>query len=282
MIVSTVIFTLSHTLAIPRTLSLEKREGSGRVFLDTSTVFYPEWQLQLRVVVEAVGAHFDTTLRDDFVISVNSPAVDGWSTSLPLFLLFASALSGEELPSSVFSTGCMYSPDGFISYGKPKGIQAKIDTLEALAKNTGIEKPIFLIPFSPFAYQSTRVQLCRVRTAFSALEKALPHTYERYAHNQEKLSSVTAHDTLKDVITYIPEKGDVFVLISDEKKEKEFSQTDVEGVPFIVETLPPDHPVYLYFIRDRTVFFRYSFQRKTMGMEAASAYKEVLYGSTGL
>ncbi len=279
MIVSTTIFTISRNVAFPRTLTVEKRKGSGNVFLDTHTIFYLEWQYQLRTVFETVQKFFEMKGEHDFFVSVNSLAVDGWSTSLPLFLLFASSFTGEELPANVFSTGCMYAPDGWISYGKFESVQAKIDTLEALSKSSRIENPLFLIPFSFYTYRHTYVTLYPVSSAFSALEKALPQTFQACKAKIKRLSSAAAQDDLQGVLDHSPKTGELLVLISADKSHQgEYLTTEVGGIPFIVEEVPSDHPVYLYFIRDSMVVFKHSHYSKDQALRVASHCEEVFHG----
>lgn len=278
---STTIFTtmmMSSTyLALPRTLSLEKRKGSGKIFLDTTrTIFYQEWQNQLKTVFEFVNTLFSVK-GCDFFISVDCKAVEGWSTSVPLFLLAASSITGELLPKNIFSTGCMRSPDGFISYANFKGTQAKIDALEHLVSYSHIEHPQFLVPFSVHAYHSETVQCIPVTSMFSVLKIALPETFQTYTSHIEKLSRVASQDSLRNV-PHIPETGDAFVLLSADHKvdNPEYSQCN-KGALIIMENVPPDRPVCLYFIREAQVLSKHFYHTTQEAREAASHYQEVFH-----
>lgn len=272
--ISTTIFTLAKNLAIPRTLTLEKREGEKKILLDTTkTIFYPDWQCQLQTVFEFVQQVFGS-FHFDFLVSVDSPAVDGWSTSVPLFLLFASILTGEPLPRNVFSTGCMFAPDGWVSHGKPEGIQAKIEASEVVAEHFSLENPKFLIPYSYHQYKSRKVQLHPVRSMFSALEIALPQTFRNYRKTIEPLLRAESQENLRRILGHIPE-GDALVIVSAEETGT-ITLRDIEGIPLVIEEVPPEKRVYLYFLRDRTIMFKYSFSKTENALKAASEYRKVL------
>lgn len=272
------IFTTSGNLSVPRTLSIEKKEGSGKVFLDTTkTTFYPEWQSQLHTVFEFVKKFYEKDFHYDFLISMDCQAVNGWSTSISLFLLFSSLITGEPLPKNIFSTGCMFSPDGWISHGKFKATQVKIDASEAFVQYSGVENPQFLIPFSYHEYKSEKVRLHYVRSVFSALEVALPETFQKYKQQIEKLSHVKAQDNLQNVLEYIPSSGEAFVLVSADADQppQVYSELD-EGVLFIKEKVSSD-PVYLYFIRDTMVMFKHFYDNQQKARTAAFQYQEVFH-----
>ena len=277
-VISTTIFTTAEKFAIPRTLYLEKKEGSGKVFLDSRTVFYPDWQHQLDTVLQFVRKFFKINFHWDFFISVNSQAVDGWSTSVPLFLLFASAVSGEPLPNNIFSTGCMFSPDGWISHGKFEAVQAKIDAAEAFSRNTNVENPEFLIPFSFHEYHSENVRLYSIKSVFSALKKALPQTFHMYQSRTEKFQHMSAQAALQGFS--LPSAGDLFVILSAEnQKQEQPKQLNLQtkaGIPIILEKVPSDQAVHLYFIHHSVVIFKHTYRNTDQAHAAASHYKEVL------
>ncbi len=272
---STTIFTTSKNLAVPRTLSLEKRRGKGRVLLDSQTIFYPDWQAQLQTVFQFVRKFFGTDLHSDFLISVNSKAVSGWSTSVPLFLLFASSITGEKLPENVYSTGCMFSPDGWISHGKFDAVQTKIDVSEALVQHFAVEDPTFLIPFSLYKYKSNKVRLCLIKSVFSALKIALPKTFEHYKSRIEELSRIELQDSFQHVLDSIPRKGDAFVLISQSQKKRYLEERI--GSTLLVREENPSDPVYLYFIRESTVVFKQRYTNSEKAYAEAFHYQEVLH-----
>ena len=275
MTVSTTILTASKNLAYPRTLRLETREGSGKIFIDTTiTLFHSGWQSQLHTVFAVVkkvfGPHFDC----DFFVSIDSHAVDGWSTSVPLFLQFASVIGREPLPDNMFSTGCMFSPDGWVSYGKVEAIQAKIDALEVYIPSKNIENPTFLIPFSFHHYKSEKVFLHFITSVFHALEIALPHTFNEYKSTIEELSRVTAQDALSHALAYIPGTDPVFVLVSADRKRGSFIETNIDSTPLIQEDVTG--PVHLYYIREGIVIFKHSHKDAQRACAAAHKYEEVL------
>jgi hypothetical protein len=274
--VSTTILTASRNLAVPRTLRLETREGSGKIFLDTTdTLFHKGWQSQLHTVFEVVtkvfGPHFDL----NFFVSIDSHAVDGWSTSVPLFLQFASLIKGESLADSIFSTGCMFSPDGWVSYGKFEAIQAKIDALEVYFPSKNIENPTFLIPFSFHHYKSEKVCLHFITSVFHALEIALPQTFHECKSRIEELSCITAQDALSNARAYIPRTGSVFVLVSADSEEGSYLKTSIDSTPFIREDT--SGPVHLYYIREGTVIFKHSHKDAQRALAAAHNYEEVFH-----
>lgn len=276
----TTVRTSSQYIALPRLLSLQKRKGSGRLFLDsTHTVFRQEWQKQVQTVFAFTSSLFSTE-HYDFLISVNCEDLDGWSTSIPLFLLAVSSITGELLPKNVFSTGCMHSPDGFISYGNFKGTQAKIDALEYLVSCSHIENPRFLVPFSIHACHSETVECIPVLNMAAVLEIALPETFQQYISSIEKFSHVASQDSLQN-LPHIPETGDTFVLLSaDHKRDNpEYSQCE-RGALFITENVPPDHPVFLYFIRETQVLSKHFYPNVQAALEAAPHYQEVFYEKT--
>jgi hypothetical protein len=272
---TTTILTASGNLAVPRTLRLETREGSGKIFLDTTdTLFHKGWQSQLHtvfsVVTQVFGPHFDL----NFFVSIDSHAVDGWSTSVPLFLQFASVIKGEPLPDSIFSTGCMFSPDGWVSYGKAEAIQAKIDALEVYSPSRNIENPTFLIPFSFHHYKSEKVHLHFITSVFHALEIALPQTFQEYKSRIEELSCITAQDALSRALAQIPRTGPVFVFVSEDSKGS-YSKTSLDSTPLIQEDT--SGPVHLYYIREGTVIFKHSHKDAQRALAAAHKYEEVLH-----
>ncbi len=280
--ISTTIFTTALTpskeyLAIPRTLSVQKRTGSGKILLDTTrTVFHRDWQLQLQTVSQFVQKFFGK-VDHDFFISVDTCAVSGWSTSVPLVLLFASAVTGEPLPDNMFSTGCMFSPDGWVSHGKFKSTQAKIDASEQVAHYTGIKDPLFIVPFS-YQYTSEKVTLFSVTSMFTALKRALPHLYKEYTETIKTFSHVKSQDALQNALDHIP-AGKVFAAVSasqDNCTDPVYSRTEIKSIPLLYENVPSDHPVYLYFIRDSTVLFKYSYKNIKRALAAASDYVKVL------
>lgn len=280
--ISTTIFTTVLTpskeyLAIPRTLSLQKRTGSGKILLDTTrTVFHRDWQLQLQTVSQFVQKFFGK-VNHDFLISVDTGAVSGWSTSIPLGLLFASALTGEPLPNNIFSTGCMFSPDGWVSHGKFNSTQAKIDASERFAQYKEMKDPLFIVPFS-HQYISEKVTLCYVTSIFSAFKRALPHLYKEYIKTIKTLSHVQSQDALQNVLDHLP-AGNVFVAVSASQNkctDPVYSPTEIKSIPFIYENVLPDNPVYLYCIKDSTVLFKYSYKTIKEAFAAASEYVKVL------
>lgn len=277
--ISTAVFVISHGRAVPRTLSVQKKTGNGRIFLDSSTIFYPEWQFQLRTVIQFMGKIFEYH-NYDFLISVDSEAVDGWSTSVPLFLLLTSAVTGEELPETIFSTGCMFSPDGWISHGKPGAVQAKIHALEGFSHDL-VQAPTFLVPFSLTIYKSEAVHLQYVRSMFSALEIALPHTYQKYSSQIKSLTYVKAQPDLCHILDHIPDKGDAFILVpaNTENSRSEKTSIDISQVgstPFIIEKPLPGY-MSLYFIRNNHVLFKHRYTDVDKARANALYYQEVLH-----
>ncbi|MBU7016287.1 MAG: hypothetical protein HXS44_02165 [Theionarchaea archaeon] len=272
--VCTTILTASRNLAVARTLRLEARAGSGKIFLDTTdTLFHKGWQSQLQTVFALVtkvfGPHFD----HNFLVSIDSHAVDGWSTSVPLFLQFASVIKGEPLPDNIFSTGCMFSPDGWVSYGKFEAIQAKIDALEVYFPSKNIEKPTFLIPFSFHNYKNEKVTLHFITSVFHALEIALPKTFKEHKSRIEELSCITAQDPLSRALHHIPRTGPVFVMVSADSKGS-YLKTSIGATPLIQEDTTG--PVHLYYIREGTVLFKHSHKDVEKALVAAHKYEEVI------
>ncbi|MBU7015278.1 MAG: hypothetical protein HXS52_09325 [Theionarchaea archaeon] len=278
---STVIFVLAENRGIPRTLSVQRMTGDGKIFLDASTIFYPEWQFQLRAVSQLIGKVFDCN-DYDFLVSVDSDAVDGWSTSVPLFLLLSSAVTGEELPKNVFSTGCMFSPDGWISHGRVEAVQAKIHALEVFSQENSIQVPTFLIPFSLHKYRTEAVHLHYVTSMFSALKTTLPHTFESHSSQIENLTHVRAQRDLCHLLDYIPDAGDVFVLVPTDEHESSKSQktspdiSEIGGTPCIKEQ-PLSGYMSLYFIRNNRVLFKHRYTNADRARADASQYQEVLH-----
>ena len=276
-VISTTIFTTFRDLAVPRTLYLEKREGTGKIFLDTTeTLFYPKWQSHARTVFSFVSTFLASDFSYDFTVSVTSRAVDGWSTSVPLFLLAVSAVTGEELPRNIFSTGCMFSPDGWVSHGKYESVQRKIDALNKFVEYKSVEDPHFLIPFSHYAYTSENVSLHLIKSVFSALKRALPRTYQNHKSQIEELSRIEAQDSLQPALKYIPSTGDAFVLISANEKRKSYTRTESGVLPFIKEE-GLSGSVYLYYIRENTVIFKHLYNNPESACAAALRYQEVLH-----
>jgi hypothetical protein len=277
--ISTVILVLSHGRAVSRTLSVQKKTGNGKIFLDSSTIFYPEWQFQLRTVTQFMGKILENP-DCDFLVSVDSEAVDGWSTSVPLFLLLTSAATGEELPKNIFSTGCMFSPDGWISHGNPEAVQAKIDALEAFSHDF-TQAPTFLVPFSLNTYKSETVRLCYIKSMFSALEIALPHTYQEYSSRIKNLTHVRAQPDLRSVFDYIPDKGDAFVLMPantecSKSQEPSIDTSQIGTTPFITKK-PLSRYMSLYFIRNDHVLFKHRYTDVDRARANALHYQEVLH-----
>lgn len=273
----TTVKTPSQYIALPRLLSLQKRKGSGRIFLDsTHTVFRQEWQKQAQTVFAFTSSLFSTE-HYDFLISVNCEDLDGWSTSIPLFLLFASSITGESLPKNIFAAGCMFLPDGFISYENFKGVQAKIDALEHVISYSPIETPRFLVPFSIHQYRSERVVCIQVASMFSALEIALPETFQTCTSQIKKLSHVKSQDALQHVL-HIPETGDAFVVVAADQQSNlpAYAQSD-SGTLIMVGNVPADHPVYLYFIRESQVMFKHFYSNAQEAFKAISRYEEVFH-----
>jgi hypothetical protein len=278
--ISTVVFVLSHERAVPRTLSVQKKTGDGKIFLDSSTIFYPEWQFQLRTVTQFMGniLEYDNC---DFLVSVDSEAVDGWSTSVPLFLLLTSAVTGEELPKTIFSTGCMFSPDGWISHGKSEAVQAKINALEVFSHDF-IQAPTFLVPFSLYNYKSETVHLCYIKSMFSALEIALPHTYQKYSSQIKNLTRVQAQPDLRNTLDYLPDAGDAFVVVPVDTMECSRSQktsldiSQIGSTPLIIEKPLPGY-MSLYFIRNNRVLFKHRYTDVDKARTDALQYQEVLH-----
>jgi hypothetical protein len=276
---STTIFTTlkSTGIGVPRTLSMNRKKGSGHIFLDANTIFYPDWQSQLQTVFDLTRKMFCID-SDDFFVSIDSKAVNGWSTSVPLFLLCASVITETPLPDNIFSTGCMYSPDGWVSFGKAEAVQAKIDASEAFATCTSIENPQFLIPFSLNRYKSKRVCLTYVKSVFSALKIALPQVYQEYITVITKLSHVTSQPDLQDVLEYIPDTGEVFALICTDQHPS-YSQKNTNSVPVIVPDAPSGR-MYLYFIKDNTVEFKHHYTNKEHALADTVKYTEVLHAES--
>ncbi|MBU7024516.1 MAG: hypothetical protein HXS40_10160 [Theionarchaea archaeon] len=276
--ISTVILVLSHGQAVPRTLSVQKKTGDGRIFLDSSTIFYPEWQFQLRTVTQFMGKIFEYH-NCDFLVSVDSEAVDGWSTSVPLFLLLTSAVTGEELPKTIFSTGCMFSPDGWISHGNPEAVQAKINALEVFSHDF-IQVPTFLVPFSLNTYKSETIRLCYIKSMFSALEIALPRTYQEYSSHIKNLTHVKAQPDLRSILDYLPDGDDAFVLVPantecSKSQEASIDISQVGATHFIMKKPLPGY-MSLYFIRNDRVLFKHRYTDVDKAHANALHYQEAL------
>jgi hypothetical protein len=215
---------------------------------------------------------------DDFFVSIDSKAVNGWSTSVPLFLLCASVITETPLPNNIFSTGCMYSPDGWVSFGKTEAVQTKIDASEAFVTRTSVENPQFLIPFSLNRYMNEKVNLTYVKSVFSALKIALPQVYQEYNTVIEKLSHVTSQPDLQDVLEYIPDTGEIFALICADQHPS-YSQKITHSVP-VIEPDTPSGRMYLYFIKDNTVEFKHHYTNKEHALKDTVKYTEVLHAES--
>ncbi|MBU6998046.1 MAG: hypothetical protein HXS41_04260 [Theionarchaea archaeon] len=276
--ISTAILVLSHGGAVARTLSVQKKKGNGKIFLDSSTVYYPEWQFQLRTITQFMEKILQYQ-NHDFLVSVDSWAVDGWSTSVPLFLLLTSAATGEQLPKNFFSTGCMFSPDGWISHGKPEAVQAKIDALEGFSHGV-VQAPVFLIPFSLDTYKSEAVHLRHIRSMFSALEIALPYTYQKCSLEIQNLIQAQAQPDLRQILDYLPGAGDAFVLVpadaSSKSRKPSIDISQVGSTPFIMEN-PLAGYLSLYLIRDNRVLLKHRYTDVNRARADALHYQEVMH-----
>lgn len=273
-IFTTVATPSGEYLVLPHTLSVQKRKGSGKIFLDsTNTTFRQEWQTQAQTVFTFVKTLF-SPVDSDFFISVDCQVIDGWSTSVPLFLLAASSITGEPLPKNIFSTGCMPSPDGFIDYGNFKSTQAKIDALEHLAVYSSLDDPQFLVPFARYEYSCETVQCTRVASMFSALKIALPETFQHYKSIIKKLSHVTTLLSGK-VLEYIPSEGDAFVIHSP-GTDAPYTVTTCGTIPVITEELPPDDPVTLYIVSNCSVVLTYRLATRKLAVKKVLEYKKIL------
>lgn len=275
---STTIFTTVITpsrkyFSVPHTLSVQKRKGSGRLFSEsTHTIFYGKWQKQLKTIFELLKTLFP--LEDwDFLVSVDCEAVEGSSASIPLFLMFASLTTGEKLPPNLFSTGSMSSPHGFLSYGHPESLIAKIEAFEHFVSYSLIEDPQFLIPF-PFHYDSKRVECIQVASVFSALKVALPETFQECNPMIENISHVTSVLS-GSVLDFIPSTGDIFVIHSFDA-DALYQIIDSEGTPVVMEELPSENIVYFHFVCDSKVVLTHRFMNRKVALEKVSLYKEVL------
>lgn len=270
----TVVVTKSRTyIALPHTLSVQKRKGSGNLFSESSkTIFFREWQEQLQAIFELVKTLFSPE-GWDFYVSVDCEAVEGSSASIPLFLLFASSITGEQLPENVFSTGSMFSPNGFLGYGHPESLEAKVKALEHLISYAPVENPQFLVPFPFDEYTSETVQCVQVTTVFSALRATLPKTFQSCNSVIDKLSHVTSVISGR-VLEYIPPTGDVFVIDSPDT-DAPYQVTDCEGTPVVVEELPPDISPYVYYIKNNRVVLVHQYVNTEVALEKVSLYKKL-------
>ena len=278
---NSLIFTTVQTpskeyLALPRTLTVEKEKGSGRIFLEcTKTTFYKEWQDQAHTVFEFAQKLFSLNTFD-FFISVDTKKLDGWSTSVPLFLLVAGLVTGEPLPKTIFSTGCMVSPDGFISRGNIKSTQAKIDALEALASSQS-QAPLFIIPLSFHEYACKKVKCCPVANMFSALKIALPQTFHTYESLIENLVHVKSH-LPGSILDHIP-PGNVIVVnsvdINSDSYPYSHSMTDSDHTT-IVEEFPSNHPAHISVIHNRKVVVHHQYASKKEALKRVPQYKRIL------
>ncbi|MBU7047022.1 MAG: hypothetical protein HXS54_11370 [Theionarchaea archaeon] len=285
---NSLIFTTVQTpskeyLALPRTLTVEKEKGSGRIFLEcTKTIFYKEWQDQAHTVFEFAQKLFSLNTFD-FFISVDTKKLDGWSTSVPLFLLVAGLVTGEPLPKNLFSTGCMVSPDGFISRGNIKSTQAKIDALEALASSQS-QTPLFIIPLSFHEYACKKVKCYPVASMLSALKIALPQTFHTYESLIENLVHVKSH-LPGSILDHIP-SGNVVVINSGDDTDSDtdsysdscsysYLMTDSDHTT-IVEEFPSKHPAHIYIICDRKVVVHHQYGSKKEALKRVPQYKRVI------
>ena len=209
----------------------------------------------------------------DFLVSVDCEAVEGSSASIPLFLMFASLTTGEELPANLFSTGSMSSPHGCLCYGYPESLIAKIEALEHFVSYSFIEDPQFVIPF-PFHHESKTVECIQVASVFAALKVALPETFQECNPRIENISHVTSVLSRR-VLDFIPSTGDIFDIHSFDVNA-EYRIIDCEGTPVIMEELPPDNIVYFHLICDSKAVLTHQFADKRVALEKVSQYKEML------
>ncbi|MBU7017508.1 MAG: hypothetical protein HXS44_08365 [Theionarchaea archaeon] len=276
---NSLIFTTVQTpskeyLALPRTLTVEKEKGYGRIFLEgTRTTFYKEWQDQAHTVFEFAQKLFPLNTFD-FFISVDTKMLDGWSTSVPFFLLVAGLVTGGSLPKTIFSTGCMVSPDGFISRGNTKSTQAKIDALEVLSSSQS-QSPTFVIPFSFHEYACKKVRCYPVTSMFSALKIALPQTFHKYEPLIEKLVHVRSH--LPESILGLIPPGTVIVINSGggtdpDSNSYSYSMSDSDDTA-IVEDFPANHPAHIYVVHDRKVVVHHQYTSKKEALKRVPQYK---------
>ncbi len=279
---NSLIFTTVQTpskeyLALPRTLTVEKEKGSGKIFLEcTKTTFYKEWQDQAHTVFEFAQKLFPLE-SFDFFISVDTKVLDGWSTSVPLFLLVAGLATRESLPKTIFSTGCMVSPDGFISRGNIKSTQAKIDALEALASSQS-QTPLFIIPLSFHEYACKKVKCYPVASMLSALKIALPQTFHTYESLIEKLVHVKSH-LPGNILDHIPSGNVVVINSGDDTDSDSFSystlMTDSDHTT-IVEEFPSKHPAHIYVIHDRKVVVHHQYASKKEALKRVPQYRRAI------
>lgn len=274
-IFTTVVTTSRKYFALPHTVSVQKRKGSGRLFLEsTHTLFYQEWQKQLKAIFELLKKLF--SLNDwDFFVSIDCEAVEGSSASIPLFLLFASSITGEKLPKNILSTGSMSSPHGFLSYGHPQSLMAKIKAMEHVASYSSIKDFQLLIPFPFYEYTSKTVQCIQVASVFSALKIALPETFQmckREIHQMVTVTSVLSGS----VLDVIPSTGNVFVIHSfDADADAVYTVTNCGGTR-VVEEGSLCEPVYFHVISNNKVVLTHQFIHKTVAEEKVFQYKKML------
>ena len=278
-LIFTTVQTPSKTyLALPRTLTVEKEKGSGRIFLDcTDTTFYKDWQDQAHTVFEFAEKLFPLKAFD-FFISVNTKKVDGWSASVTLFLLIAGLITGEPLSRTLCFTGCMFSPDGFISRGNVKSTQAKIDALEGLASSQHYT-PTFIIPFSFHEYVCKNVRCYPVTSMFSALKIALPETFHKYKSMIDNLVHVRSH-LPGSILDQIP-SGSVIVINSGGDANScsyshSYSNSMTDSDHTLIEEFPLTCPAHIYVIHDRKVIVHHQYASKKETLKKVPQYRRAV------
>lgn len=194
------LFTVAHSIYgnMPslKKIKVEGKEGKGKIILDvTSNSFSFDWQRCIRIIWNFISVFFNYDIsKKDLYFSINSTNTlfEGYSASLPLSLLIVSVLTGEKLQKNVFSTGCMHEPDGWISRGNPKAIEAKIKAAGYFVGSDRMSyKIIFLIPYSNYNYQQTeKIKLIKVKNILEAMKYILPNAYRENKCKIKKLTSI--------------------------------------------------------------------------------------------
>lgn len=270
----TILFTMASTkygdMPLLRKLRVECREGEGRVFLDiTSNAFSLQWQKCVQIAWNFVLGFLDCSpCRKDLIFSVGSAntLLEGYSASLPLSLLMISALTGERLQRNIFSTGCMHEPDGWISRGKPKAIEAKIKAAECLVENGSLGDQItLLIPYSHYEYEQTRnVKCIKVKNVFEAMKYSLPYTYMKTRQRAEELISIEKqllpHRLRSEILKY----GDGLIIVNKSKEINDdiidiSSQFD-QGKIVLQANISANYEfIGIYVVKEGRVWFKHTY-----------------------
>lgn len=270
----TILFTVASTkygdIPLLRKLMVECVEGKGRVLLDaTNNTFSPQWQKCLQTIWNFVSGFLDCDpCGKDLIFSVGSAntLLEGYSASLPLSLLMISALTGERLQRNVFSTGCMYEPDGWISRGNPKAIKAKIWVAECLAESGSLSDQItLLIPYSHYQYQQTRhVKHVKVKNVLEAMKYNLPNAYMKNRQKVEDLISIEKqllpHKLKSEILKY----GNCLVIVRKSRDVNDnvinISSRFDQGKEILQANIRANYElISIYAVKESRVLFKHTY-----------------------